>query len=85
MRADLIVFSKPAIEVGLQLLDACVDLAAERHLIKLVEHGAVETLDDPIGLGALHLGAGVIDVFHRQVQLIFVALGCAAILGSAIG
>src|SRR5262252_1924683 len=48
-----VVFRDPGIEVGLQLVDRAVDLLAERHPIKLVEHGAVETLADTVGLRAL--------------------------------
>src|ERR1700730_14337975 len=84
MRSQFIVLPEPAIEVGLQLFDAGVDLAAKRHHVKLIEHGPVEALDDAIGLGAFDLGAGVIDVLHRQVQLIFVAFAGAAILSAAV-
>lgn len=50
----------------LHFLDAAVDLLAERHTIELVEHRAVEALDDAVGLRALHFRARVIDVLHRQ-------------------
>jgi len=59
--------------------------APEGDPVKLVEHGLVEALDDGVGLRALGLGAGVIDVLHRQVQLVLVALGYAAVLGAAVG
>jgi hypothetical protein len=39
---------KPVIKIGLQWFEACINLAAERDLIKLVEHGAVETFNDAI-------------------------------------
>ena len=45
----------------------------------------MKTLEDPVGLRALHLGAGMIDVLHRQVELVLVPLGGAAILGAAVG
>ena len=55
MGSQLVVLSPPGVEVGLQLLDAGVDLAAKRDHVELVEHGPVETLDDAIGLWALTL------------------------------
>ena len=52
--------------------------------VKLVEHGAVETLADAVRLRALGLGAAVVDVLDGQVELVLVALGTAAIFGTAI-
>ena len=37
----------------------------------------MEALADAIGLRALGLGAAVIDVLDREVELVFVALGAA--------
>src|SRR4029079_11957420 len=84
MGPALIVFDQPGIEVGLQLVDGPIDLLAERHPVELVEHGAMEALADTVGLRALGLGAGVVDVLDRQVELVFVALA-AAELGAAVG
>src|SRR5215212_1137019 len=84
MRPALVVLGDPSIEIGLQLVDRAVDLLAERHPIELVEHGAMETLADAVGLRALGLGAGVVDVLDRQVELVFVAVA-AAELGAAVG
>src|SRR5205823_12973569 len=44
----------------------------------------MEALADPVGLWALGLGAAVIDVLDRQVELVLVAFP-AAELGAAIG
>ena len=77
MGAVLVVFGDPHIKVGLQLVDRAVDLLAERHPIKLVEHRAVETLADPIGLRAFGFGSAVINVFDGEVELVFMALGTA--------
>ena len=44
----------------------------------------MEALADSIRLWALGLGAAVIDVLDRQIELVFVALG-AAEFGAAIG
>ena len=80
----LIVFGDPSIEIGLQLVDRSVDPLAERHPVELVEDGAMEALADAIGLRALGLGAGVVDILDREIELVFVAFA-AAKFGSAIG
>jgi hypothetical protein len=35
----------------------------------------MKALDDTVGLRAFDLGASVIDVLHRQVELVLVPLG----------
>jgi hypothetical protein len=82
MGAPFIVLGDPGIEVGLQLVDRPVDFFAERQPVELVEHGAMEALADAVGLRALGLGAGMIDVLDGEVELVFVALA-AAELGAA--
>ena len=84
MGPSLIVLGDPGIEVALQLVDRGVDLLAERHPVELVEHGAMKTLADTVGRRAFCLGAAVIDVLDRQVELIFVAFA-AAEFGAAVG
>src|SRR5499425_1922257 len=84
MRPQMVVLDQPGIEVSLQLVDAAVDLLAERDPIELIQYGAMEALTDSIGLRALRLGAAVIDVLDCEVELVFVALGPAK-LGAAIG
>ena len=74
MRPVLVVFGDPSIKVGLQLVDRAIDLLAERHSVELIQDGAVEALADSIGLRALGLGAAVIDVLDREVEL--VGSGC---------
>jgi hypothetical protein len=59
---NLIAFLQPQVEIALQLLDARVDLAAKGPPIQLVDHGAMGTLDDAVGLGAFDLGVRMIDV-----------------------
>src|SRR6516165_2098436 len=49
-----------------------------------VEDGAMEALANAIGLRALGLGAGMVDVLNGEIELVFVALR-AAKLGAAIG
>src|SRR5438105_11999408 len=84
MRPLLVVVDEPGIEIGLQFLDRAIDLFTERHPIELVEQRAMEALADAVGLWALGLGAAVIDVLDRQVELVLVACP-AAELGAAIG
>ena len=84
MRSSLIVFDDPSVEIGLQLVDGSIDFLAERHPVELVEHGAMEALADAVGLRALGLGAAVVDVLDREIELIFVAFA-AAKLGATIG
>ena len=80
----MIVLDKPGIEIGLQLVDAAVDLFAERNPIELVQDSAMEALADAVGLRAFGLGAAVIDVLDGEVELVFMALS-AAELGAPIG
>ena len=81
----LVVFFDPAIQIGLQLVDRTIHLLAESDTVKLVEHGLVEAFADSVGLRAFGLGARVIDVLDRKVELKFVPLRVAAILTTAIG
>jgi hypothetical protein len=83
MRSPIVIFDQPGIEIGLQLVDAAIDLFAERDPIELIQDGAMEALTDAVGLRALGLGAAVIDVLDREVELIVMALS-AAKLGAAI-
>jgi len=80
----LIVFGDPHIKVGLQLADRAVNLFAERHLVKLIQDGAVEALADSIRLRAFGFGSAVINVFDGEIELVLMALGTAK-LGTAIG
>ena len=73
----MVVFGDPSIKVGLQLVDGVIDLFTERHPIELIQDGAMEALADSIGLRALGLGAAVIDVLDREVELIVVAFTAA--------
>ena len=85
MRTRFVVLLHPNIEIGLQLVDGPINFLAERHAIELVEYGSMEALADSIGLWALGLGAGVIDVLDGEIELVVVMLGVTAILRAAIG
>jgi hypothetical protein len=45
----------------------------------------MEALTDAVGLRALGLGAGVIDVLDREVKLVLVPLRVAAELAATVG
>ena len=81
----LIVFLDPGIQIDLQLVDRTIHLLAERDTVEFVEHGLVKTLTDAVGLRALGLGARVIDVLDREIELVLVPFGIAAELTAAIG
>ena len=83
--ALLIVDEHPFIKVGLQDVRRVVELLSERDPVELIQQRLVEALANTVGLRALHLGAGVVDVLDSEIQLIFVAIMSAAILGAAIG
>src|SRR6201982_44431 len=85
MRPVLIVTLDPGIEVGLEFGDRLIDLLAEDDAIELTEHRLVEPLNDAIRLRALGLGARMVDILERQIELVFVVLGVAAIFRAAIG
>ena len=85
MRPVLIVTLDPGIEVGLEFGDRLIDLLAEDDAIELIEHRLVEPLNDAIRLRALGLGARMVDILERQIELVFMALWIAAIFLAAIG
>ena len=85
VRPFLVVVLDPIIEIAVQLADRAVDFLAEGDAVELVEHGLVEPLNNSIRLRAFGLGARVIDILERQVELIFMMLGIAAIFRATIG
>src|SRR6266536_3546094 len=58
---------------------------AQRHSIELVERSLVEAFADAVGLRALSLGARMIDVLDREIELVLVPFGIAAELAAAVG
>ena len=85
MGPGLIELAHPGVEVGLQLIDRRIELLAECDAIELVKHGLVESLDDAVGLWTLGLGAGVVDVLDREIELVFVTVVGPAEFGSPVG
>ena len=62
MRAVVVVEMQPLIQIGLQRVDAVIELLAERNLVELLQDRLVEPLADAVGLGRLHLGFRVINM-----------------------
>jgi hypothetical protein len=50
MRALVVIVMQPVIQIGLQRVDAVVELFAERNLVELLQDRLMEPLTDPIGL-----------------------------------
>jgi hypothetical protein len=44
----------------------------------------MEPFADAIGLGVMSLGPGVVNVLHRQVELVGVVLRLATVLGAPV-
>src|SRR5207247_11219709 len=84
MGALFVVLDEPYIRIGLQLVDRQIDLLAERNPVELVQDSAMEALANAVGLRALGLGAAVVDVLDREIELVLVALA-AAELSATIG
>ena len=85
MRPAFIVLADPLIYVNLQLLQIPVQRLPKGNAVELVLHGSVKPLANAVGLRVSCLGTGMIDILHRQIQLIFMVLAMAAVLGSAVG
>lgn len=85
MGAVIVVARQPVIQIGLQLFNGLVNLAPERHLIKLLQDRLVEAFADAVGLRVTYLGPGVLNVIQGQIQLVVMRFRLAAILGTTIG
>ena len=48
MGSLFVVLFEPLIEIGLQLFDRFVELLSKRHSVKLIEHGLMKSLADPL-------------------------------------
>jgi hypothetical protein len=83
--ALLVVLPEPQLQISLEFLEAGIDLLAKGNAVALIEHGFMEPLTNPIGLGTFALGAGVIDILNRQIEFILVAVGTATVLRAPIG
>ena len=84
VRPLLVVVDQPGIEPSLQIVELVEDGVAHRDAEELVEHGAVEALDETVGLRPAHSRLPVLDIVQRQVELEGVGLG-AAELAAVVG
>lgn len=85
MGALHVVVNKPRIEVLLQLVYGRVNFFAERGAVELVEHCFMQPLADAVGLRMPRFRARMLDILDRQIQLVRVLFGVAAIFRAAIG
>ena len=79
-----VVVDEPLVEIVLQGLDALVEGLAHLEAEELVEHRAVEALDETIGLRRLHFGATMLDAIEVEIEFVRVSIG-AAELSAIVG
>src|SRR5690606_14320160 len=84
VRTLIVVVVNPAVKVGLNLIDRPIDLAPERHLVKLLQNRFMEPFTNAVSLWMVCLSFAVFDVVQGQVQLVIMALGLAAKLRPTI-
>ena len=77
-----IIGDKISVENDLHLVDGFEPCLATFDTEVLVEEGAMEALDDAVGLRAFHAGGTVFDVFELQEQLVRVMVGAPAELAA---
>lgn len=77
-----IVLLQPWVQVHLQLLQTPVEILPEEQAVAFVLQGLVEPFADAVGLGMVGLGPGMVNVLHRQVELVGVVLQLSTILGA---
>lgn len=75
--SSLIVTDEEVVENGLHFLDGFEPGAATLDAEVLVEQGAVEALDDAVGLRTLHPGRAVLDLLQLQEEFVGVLVGPA--------
>lgn len=80
----MVVMMQPLIQIGLQRVDAVIELLAERDLVELLQNRFVEPLADAVRLGRFHLGLRVVDIVDRQEELKVVFVDAPAIFRAAI-
>ena len=84
MRSLLIIEVHPLIDIGLELLQAGVELTPESGGIELILNGLMKALANAIGLRTLSLGARMLDILQVQIQLILVMFSITAVLATAV-
>ena len=61
MGSFFIVLLEPCLQITLEFFECFVDLLAKRYPLELIEHRLVKALTNPMSLGTLGLGPGVVD------------------------
>lgn len=84
VHARFVVLSEPSVQIGLEGDQIGVNLLPQGNPRELIAHGLGKPLHDSVGLGTLDLGAGMIDIFHRHIQLILMGVRTGAILRAPI-
>ena len=79
-----VVGDEPVIEHLLHLVDGFEPCLAAIDAEVLVKHGAMEALDDAIGLRLAHLGGSVLDLFELQEEFVGMLVGPPAELTAII-
>ena len=77
MRTLNIVLVQPLVEVGLEGINRFIEGGPKCDPKELVQRGAVEPLDEAIGLRLADLGAAMLDVVERQGEFVWMGLGAA--------
>jgi len=72
VRALLIVLAQLTIQICLQRLQRSVPFLAKGDAVKLLLDRAMKAFANAVGLRRFRARAGVVDIFHRQIQLILV-------------
>lgn len=70
-----IVLDQPPIEVGLEGFNRFIERRPKRNPKELIQSGAVEALDEAVGLRLADLSAAMRDVIERQVEFVGRRLG----------
>ena len=85
MSAFGIVVMQPVIQIGLQRVNAFVELLAERDLVKLLQDRLVETFTNAVCLWRFYLGFGMVDIVDRQEELEVMFVDAPAVLRAPVG
>ena len=79
MRTLRVVMLHPSVNVRLEFIQSLIHLFAKSNLVELIENGFMKAFADAVRLRRFHFCLRVVNVFNRQVELIFVMLPIAAV------
>lgn len=85
MGAFGVVGDEPFVENGLHLIDGLEPCPPAFDAEVLVEHSAVEALDDAVGLPSPGLGLPVFDLLELQEEFVWVLVRPATELAAVVG